>query len=317
MPGREDLVVRIDDNADQAVRVVGDQVLDVSGAAAGELVTVEAGNTLGHRTLAEAGITAAIEAAIDALIAGAPGALDTLNELAAALNDDASFATTVTNALATKIGVAILDANTILYATADDTPAALAVPASRIVGRKDTGDIGALTAAEVTAILDAAISTMVGVGYGLATGNSDAAMVANQVYWARIQVTGLFLPNRFGMHCVTNSAGNMDFAIANDDGTGLAPGGALLYHSGSFAANLMTNNARYLRTIASPPTLTPGVYWLGACADGTPPTMTLTTSRAGRGLNNMRAKTSGFPIADPPTVNGGLDSCPLMWIERA
>ncbi len=49
---------------------------------------------------------AAIEAAIDALIGGAPGALDTLNELAAALADDAAFATTVTNALALKAPLA-------------------------------------------------------------------------------------------------------------------------------------------------------------------------------------------------------------------
>lgn len=44
--------------------------------------------------------TADITAAINALIDGAPGALDTLNELAAALNDDDSFAATVTTALA-------------------------------------------------------------------------------------------------------------------------------------------------------------------------------------------------------------------------
>lgn len=44
----------------------------------------------------------AITAAIDDLLSGAPGALDTLNELAAALGDDANFATTVTNALAGK-----------------------------------------------------------------------------------------------------------------------------------------------------------------------------------------------------------------------
>lgn len=49
---------------------------------------------------------AAISAAIDALIGGAPGALDTLNELAAAMADDATFSATVTAALATK-----LDAN--------------------------------------------------------------------------------------------------------------------------------------------------------------------------------------------------------------
>lgn len=47
-------------------------------------------------------LSAAVTAAIDALIGGAPGALDTLNELAAAINDDASFAATVTTALAGK-----------------------------------------------------------------------------------------------------------------------------------------------------------------------------------------------------------------------
>jgi hypothetical protein len=47
-------------------------------------------------------ITAEIQAAVDALVGGAPGALDTLNELAAALNDDAAFNATITNALALK-----------------------------------------------------------------------------------------------------------------------------------------------------------------------------------------------------------------------
>ena len=47
--------------------------------------------------------TAFVAAAIAALIDAAPGALDTLNELAAALGDDPSFATTVTNGLATKL----------------------------------------------------------------------------------------------------------------------------------------------------------------------------------------------------------------------
>ena len=42
-------------------------------------------------------------AEVTAVIDGAPGALDTLNELAAALGDDADFAGTVTNALAAKV----------------------------------------------------------------------------------------------------------------------------------------------------------------------------------------------------------------------
>lgn len=45
------------------------------------------------------------------LVDGSPAALDTLNELAAALNDDENFATTITNSLSTKIsGVGIQSA---------------------------------------------------------------------------------------------------------------------------------------------------------------------------------------------------------------
>ena len=47
-------------------------------------------------------VKAFVLAKIAELIDSAPGALDTLNELAAALGDDPEFATTVTNALATK-----------------------------------------------------------------------------------------------------------------------------------------------------------------------------------------------------------------------
>ncbi|HDR9024824.1 TPA: hypothetical protein QDB09_005431 [Burkholderia vietnamiensis] len=43
-----------------------------------------------------------MQAAINALVAAAPGALDTLNELATALGNDPNFATTMTNALALK-----------------------------------------------------------------------------------------------------------------------------------------------------------------------------------------------------------------------
>lgn len=50
--------------------------------------------------------TAFVASAIGALIDAAPGAMDTLNELAAALGDDPSFATTVTNALAGKLSAA-------------------------------------------------------------------------------------------------------------------------------------------------------------------------------------------------------------------
>lgn len=46
--------------------------------------------------------TAFVQAAVAALVNASPAALDTLNELAAALGDDANFSTTMTNALAGK-----------------------------------------------------------------------------------------------------------------------------------------------------------------------------------------------------------------------
>lgn len=52
--------------------------------------------------VSEADLTAAINAALDQVIDGSPGSLDTLNELAAALGDDPNFAATVTAQIAAK-----------------------------------------------------------------------------------------------------------------------------------------------------------------------------------------------------------------------
>ena len=50
-----------------------------------------------------------VKAVMDALVNAAPGALDTLNELAAALGDDPNFATTMANALAAKASLDHVD----------------------------------------------------------------------------------------------------------------------------------------------------------------------------------------------------------------
>ncbi len=50
--------------------------------------------------------TAYVQTELTDLIDGAPGTLDTLNELAAAINDDASYASTLTTALSTKLPLA-------------------------------------------------------------------------------------------------------------------------------------------------------------------------------------------------------------------
>lgn len=48
-------------------------------------------------------VTARIATAVSNLVGGAPELLDTLNELAAAINDDASFSTTITTSIGTKV----------------------------------------------------------------------------------------------------------------------------------------------------------------------------------------------------------------------
>lgn len=105
--------------------------------------------------------TAFVKAAIAALVASSPEALDTLNELAAALGNDPNFATTMTNALA---GKQPLD-NTLTELSGKSVAALLnylglgetinlaknAVPATRRVNSKPlTGDI-TLSADDVNA----------------------------------------------------------------------------------------------------------------------------------------------------------------------
>lgn len=59
-----------------------------------------------RRDWVESEIATRLDVAINALVNGSPGALDTLQELANAMGNDPHFATTVLNALATKIPIA-------------------------------------------------------------------------------------------------------------------------------------------------------------------------------------------------------------------
>lgn len=76
--------------------------------------------------------TAFVRAEVAALVDAAPGALDTLNELAAALGDDPNFAATVTATLATKLDKPIAHATTAALQTA--LPAAANLGALALVG---------------------------------------------------------------------------------------------------------------------------------------------------------------------------------------
>ena len=77
-------------------------------ASAIEKVIEIAANNLFDNASVQSALTAVIDLSnnldtrVNSIIDSAPDALNTLNELAAALNDDANYATTVTNLLATK-----------------------------------------------------------------------------------------------------------------------------------------------------------------------------------------------------------------------
>lgn len=81
------------------------EVKIVADSAAGGGVSINDGVTNTTNAWSGQKITDDIAAAVSGLIDAAPGALDTLNELAAAIGDDAAFSTTVTTALSLRVRV--------------------------------------------------------------------------------------------------------------------------------------------------------------------------------------------------------------------
>lgn len=121
-------------------------------------------------------IQEAVEAAVSGIIDGAPGALDTLNELAAALGDDANFATTVTNALAAKQPLnadltAISGLTTTAYGrsllTNADAAAARANLDLGVVCPEDFGAVGDGVTDDATAVRDMFLSAFTNGGVNI------------------------------------------------------------------------------------------------------------------------------------------------------
>lgn len=83
-----------------------EELENVSVDLTGYLTESSASTTYATKTeLENIDLSSASAAAVTYLVDGAPDALNTLNELSAALNDDESFATTVTNSLSEKLSI--------------------------------------------------------------------------------------------------------------------------------------------------------------------------------------------------------------------
>jgi len=141
---------------------------------------------------AEADSKTYTDTAIANLVDTAPTTLDTLNELASALGDDANFSTTVTTSIATKL------------ATADFTSTA-----DTWLGTKDTGDLAEGSNLYYTdARVDARITSA---GQTPVTG-SDLDMNGNKVLFANVYPTTGDLPSATTYHGM--------FAHVHDQGAG-------------------------------------------------------------------------------------------------
>jgi len=95
--------------------------LVADGVVTADQLTLTTAST-GTNTTAPA-TTAFVQQEVAALVDSAPGTLNTLNELAAALGDDANFSTTVTNSIATKLPLAGGTLTGALTVTGDANPA--------------------------------------------------------------------------------------------------------------------------------------------------------------------------------------------------
>ncbi|WP_306162847.1 tail fiber protein [Escherichia coli] len=117
--------------------------------------------------------TAFVKAAITALINGAPGTLDTLKEIAAAINNDPNFSTTINNALALKTPLA--------------SPALTGVPTAPTAAQGTNN-----TQIATTAYVRAAISALVGSSpEALDTLNELAAALGNDPNFATTMTNAL------------------------------------------------------------------------------------------------------------------------------
>ena len=147
-----------------------------------------------------------VDTAISDLANSAPATLDTLNELAAALGDDANFATTVTNSLAAKANTADLAtvATSGSYDDLTDTPS---IPVTTTVTSNGT----------FVSISDAAIETYYG-GTGFA-GNPDRQYIAINSQFAYSNT----YPGGSEVYGAPNLGGPQLLISAMPDGNGLDP----------------------------------------------------------------------------------------------
>lgn len=204
-----------------------------------------------------------VDTAVANVVASAPAALDTLNELAAALGNDSNFATSVTNSIATKVSK-----------SGDSMTGALAMGSNKITG---LGTPTASTDAATKGYVDTADATKLNLSGGTMTGN--IVMGANKVTSTATPTTDDDLTRKAYVDSILGSATSAatSASAAATSATNAANSASAAASSATDAANSASAAAasydsfddRYLGAKSSAPTLdndgnallTGAIYW--------------------------------------------------------
>ncbi|MBZ0127148.1 MAG: hypothetical protein K8F32_12325 [Rhodocyclaceae bacterium] len=242
--------------ADQTLYFTGPDAPALTALTAFARTLIATADAAAARATLGAASPADIAAAIAALVNSSPATLDTLNELAAALGNDANFATTITNALALKAPLAspaltgvptaptaALGTNSTQLATTAFIAAALAAISdsseatrglikisSAAEAQALTNDLKAITPAKLSEAFKGSNQSLAGSGYQKLPGGVI-------VQWGSMPVTAsggtatIAFPITFptGPYVITASPSSVASATPNSIGIGNATTSSTLY----------------------------------------------------------------------------------------
>ena len=257
-----------------------------------------------------------VDTAISNLVDGAPAALDTLNELAAALNDDASFSTTVTNSIAAKLPLA-----------GGTMTGAIAMGTSKITG---LGTPTANTDAATKGYVDTSAAGGLPLSGGTMTGNivmgankvtSTATPTANDDLTRKAYVDSI-LGSATAAATSAAAAATSETNAGNSASAASSSASAASASASSAAASYDSFDDRYLGPKASAPTvdndgnalLTGALYWNTAVSTlyvWTGSTWTQAAFTASgfatlTGTETLTNKTLTAPVLTTPNITTGL-----------
>jgi hypothetical protein len=251
----------------------------------------------------------AITNAISNLIDGAPAALDTLNELAAAINDDASYAATITTALGLKAPLAspsltgtplaptaAVDTNTTQIATtafakkeADDAEAAAATDATTKVAAEAALRVSGDAASVATAATDATTKANAAQAAAIAAAATDATTKADAAQAAAIAAAATAAGSAL-TSAIATEVTNRNTAITNAV-DGLVDGAPALLNTLNELAAAINDDANYTTTITT-------ALGTKAPLDSPALTGTPTAPTAGANTSTTQIATTAFAKAE-------------------